>query len=298
MGAKDKNQGMLLGSITKRKVKDSVFTDLFRNKKYLLQLYQTLHPEDKEVTENELEDVTIKHIMVDGDYNDLGFSVGNRLLVLVESQSTWSYNIIIRALMYMMQTYHDYFQRTGQNLSGSKKVTLPKPELYVIFTGERKVIPDILTLSQEFFEGEDVAIEAKVKVLYEESEDIIGQYIIFCKVYNEQRKKFGRTEKTINETIRICMNRNVLKDYLESHKREVISIMMTLFEEEQIMKAYTKDILEQGIEQGIEQGRILQLIKLVESGDITVERAAQKAGMTVEEFKEKARYIDVNFHDD
>ncbi len=53
------------------------------------------------------------------------------------------------------------------------------------------------------------------------------------------------------------MNRNVLKEYLESHKREVISMMMTLFEEEQIMKAYTKDVLEQGIEQGIEQGRIL-----------------------------------------
>ena len=28
-------------------------------------------------------------------------------------------------------------------------------------------------------------------------------------------------------------------------------MMMTLFEEEQIMKAYTKDIMEQGIEQGI-----------------------------------------------
>ncbi len=66
-------------------------------------------------------------------------------------------------------------------------------------------------------------------------------------------------------------------------------MMMTLFEEEQIMKAYTKDVLEQGIEQGIEQGRILQLIKLVESGDITVERAAQKSNMTVEEFKEKMR---------
>lgn len=86
MGTNDKNQGMPLEAITKRKIKDSVFTDLFRNKKYLLQLYQTLHPEDKEVTENELEDVTIKHIMVDGDYNDLGFSVGNRLLILVESQ--------------------------------------------------------------------------------------------------------------------------------------------------------------------------------------------------------------------
>ena len=60
----------------KRTIKDSVFTHLFQDKKYLLQLYQTLHPEDQTVTEREIEDVTIKHVLVDGDYNDLGFSVG------------------------------------------------------------------------------------------------------------------------------------------------------------------------------------------------------------------------------
>ncbi len=30
----------------KRTVRDSVFVDLFQDKKYLLKLYQTLHPED------------------------------------------------------------------------------------------------------------------------------------------------------------------------------------------------------------------------------------------------------------
>ena len=84
----------------KRKIKDSVFTNLFQDKKYLLQLYRALHPEDRNVTEDAIADVTIKHVLVDADYNDLGFSVGNRLIVLVESQSTWTFNIIIRALMY------------------------------------------------------------------------------------------------------------------------------------------------------------------------------------------------------
>jgi len=58
------------------------------DKKYLLQLYKALHPEDCDVTEDEISDVTIKHVLVDADYNDLGFSVGDRLMVLVESQST------------------------------------------------------------------------------------------------------------------------------------------------------------------------------------------------------------------
>lgn len=235
-------------STPKRKIKDSVFTNLFQDKKYLLQLYKALHPEDCNVTEDDIADVTLKHVLIDADYNDLGFSIGNRLMVLVESQSTWTLNIIVRALMYLMQTYHDYFKRTNQNLYGSKKVNMPKPELYVIYTGEwnknsRKDIPDTILLSKEFFDGEKIAIDAEVKVLYRENEkDIIGQYIIFCKVYNEQRKLYGNTKPAIMETIRICKDRNVLKEYLKSKEQEVVDIMMTLFDDEQIWKAYAKDI--------------------------------------------------------
>lgn len=113
------------------------------------------------MTEDEIADITIKHVLVDADYNDLGFSVGNRLMVLVESQSTWTLNIIIRALMYLIQTYHDYFKRTNQNLYGSRKVDMPKPELYVIYTGERKNIPDVISLSKDFFNGEKFPLMRK-----------------------------------------------------------------------------------------------------------------------------------------
>ena len=79
--------------------------------------------------------------------------------------------------------------------------------------------------------------------MYEENEkDIIGQYIIFSKVYNKQKKLYGNSKQTIIETIRICKNRNVLKEYFESKEKEVIDIMMTLFDDQQILKAYTKDI--------------------------------------------------------
>ncbi len=228
----------------KRKIKDSVFTNLFQDKKYLLRLYKALHPEDSAVTEDDIKDVTIKHILVDADYNDLGFSVNGRLVILVESQSTWTLNIIIRALMYLIQTYHDYFKRTKQNLYGYKKVNMPKPELYVIFTGEKpKNPPNTISLSQDFFDGEKIAIDAEVKVLYQEDENnIIGQYIIFCKVYNEQTKKYGQTRKAVTETIRICKDRNVLKEYLENKEQEVVDIMMTLFDDEQVLEAYAKDI--------------------------------------------------------
>lgn len=167
----------------KRKIRDSVFTDLFQDKKYLFQLYQALHPEDGEATKDEIADITIKHVLVDADYNDLGFSVGDRLMVLVESQSTWTMNIIIRALMYLMQTYHDYFRRTKQNLYGSKKVKMPKPELYVIFTGERKTIPDIITLSKDFLMEPELPLMRKSKSYIRRMKGILSGSILFSVKY-------------------------------------------------------------------------------------------------------------------
>ncbi|MCI8871522.1 MAG: hypothetical protein HFH52_09880 [Lachnospiraceae bacterium] len=277
-------------NMPKRKIKDSVFTNLFQDRKYLLQLYKALHPEDHNVTEDEIEDITIKHVLVDADYNDLGFSVGNRLMILIESQSTWTLNIIIRALMYLIQTYHDYFKRTNQNLYGSKKVNMPIPELYVIFTGERKNIPDTISLSKEFFGGAEIAIDVEVKVLYQENEkDIIGQYIIFSKVYNEQRKLYGNTKQAVTETIRICKDRNVLKEYLESREQEVVDIMMTLFDDEQILKAYAKDI-EDNKERETERKTAERMIK---KGKMTLEEIADCVpALTLDELKQiEARII-------
>ena len=120
---------------------------------------------------------------------------------------------------------------------------MPKPELYVIFTGDKGRKPDTISLSQEFFDGADIDIEIKAKVIYESDKDnIINEYIIFCKVFNEQIKKYGMTKQAVIETIRICKDRNILKQYLSSKEVEVITIMMSLFDNEQIMRTYAKDI--------------------------------------------------------
>jgi len=186
--------------------------------------------------------------------------------------------------MYLIQTYHDYFKRTNQNLYGSKKVNMPTPELYVIFTGERKNIPDTISLSKEFFDGAKTAIDAEAKVLYQETEkDIIGQYIIFSKVYNEQRKLYGSTKQAVTKTIRICKDRNVLKEYLESKEQEVVDIMMTLFDDEQILKAYAKDI-EDNTEKETERKTAERMIK---DGELTLEKIARYVpALSMEELKE------------
>ena len=225
--------------VAKYTAKDNVFTNLFSDPKYLLQLYKALHPEDLDATEENISNVTIQNILLDQSYNDLGFQVGTRLVVLVEAQSSWTVNIVLRSLMYLTQTWQKYIQNTGQNVYGSKKVELPRPELYVIYTGNRKIRPKSLRLSEEFWGGDECAVEVKVKMIYDgEKGDIISQYVSFTRIYNEQIKLHGRTREAVLETIRICRDRNILKDYLESREQEVVNIMMTLFDEEYILKTY------------------------------------------------------------
>lgn len=225
--------------VAKHTIKDSVFTNLFQDKKYLLQLYKTLHPEDTQVTEDALSDITIHNIMTNDVYNDVGFMVGEKLLILTEAQATWTENIAVRILIYLMVTYQDYIKKTKQNVYRSKKIKLPRPELYVIYTGDRKERTEYISLADEFFDGQKTFLDAKIKVLYGSGQgDIISQYVTFTKVYDEQRKLHGRTRKAVTETIRICKDKNVLKEYLEEREKEVENIMLAMYDEKEILREY------------------------------------------------------------
>lgn len=48
-----------------------------------------------------------KNVLTDALYNNLGFKVKDKLIVLAEAQSTWSVNILFRGLMYLVQTLKD-----------------------------------------------------------------------------------------------------------------------------------------------------------------------------------------------
>jgi hypothetical protein len=271
--------------VAKYTIKDSVFTNLFQDKKYLIQLYKTLHPEDTDATEDELSDITIHNILTDDIYNDLGFLKGDRLLILAEAQSSWTTNVIIRMLIYLMSTYQDYFERTKQNLYKSKKVKMPKPELYVIYTGDRKSQPEYLSLSEEFFDGQECFMDVKVKVLYgEDKDDIISQYVTFTKVYNEQMKKYGRTRQAVMETIRICKDRNVLKEYLQECEKEVVSIMLAMYDEREILLSYIESEKYEAVEEATKKNAKETAVQMLKDGELSVEQIARYVpALSVEE---------------
>ena len=117
--------------------------------------------------------------------------------------------------MYLAMTYQDYITEHGLFVYGSKKVELPKPEFYVIFTGKRKIEKEIITLREDYWSDPEASVDLKARIVFAENkDDIIGQYIIFCHVLDDQIKKYGRKPVAVEETIRICKNEGVLIEYL------------------------------------------------------------------------------------
>lgn len=94
------------------------------------------------------------------------------------------------------------------------------------------------------------------------------------------------TQKAVAETIRICKDRDILKEYLHGREKEVVTIMMSLFDEEQIMKTYWKDMrntLTQELTQELKQELTQELSyekdretaeKLIKMGKLSLEEIA------------------------
>ena len=236
-----------------REFKNSVFMDMFAQENYRLQLFQAIHPEMTDITVEDIKLVTLKQVITNHLYNDLAIQVRDRLMVFVEAQSTWSINVVLRILLYLADTIQTYLHENEIDIHDRKKIELPVPEFYIIYTGSEKA-PGIVSLKKDFYLTPECPVDLEAKVLNAETDDIIGQYIIFCHVFDEQIKKHGRAREAAIEAIRICRDRGVFIDYLKEREKEVINNMIMLFDQEYAVEQFGKSQRA--------EGAIIEAIKL------------------------------------
>lgn len=221
-----------------RQAKNSVFLNLFMRKEYQLQLYKELFPQDTTITEDDLELVTLDNVLTIHPYNDLGLLARDKLIVLAETQSTWSVNIISRLADYYFDSAMSYLKIRKADLHSSVKVDVPDVEAFVIYTGKKKVEKDVLSLNQEFFGGNPNKPEFRARIIHGEYKGgIIEEYMGFCRIWDENVLKANTPEErqqAVTATIDLCIEKGYLVKYLEEHRPEVEKIMMTMFSPEYV----------------------------------------------------------------
>lgn len=224
--------------------KGNVLLDLLQHKKNLLGLYKSLHPEDTDVTEDDLEILATRSILTGIFWNAIAFTAhGSQLLVLVVEQPLWSENILLWTMKFMAQAYRIYLKKTGQDPNEDEPIKVPGPEAYIVYVGGRDGKPDVLTLADAFFDGKDAAIKFGAEVICEgEREGILEEYIQLCKIFSEQIEQYGMTSGIVKETIQICKERGCLREYLTTREFEATMIMEDLLDQAIAASQYGKEM--------------------------------------------------------
>jgi hypothetical protein len=149
-----------------REYKDSVFVALCEDKKRLIEIYNAVsnknYPQDASV-----KIVTLKDVLFLGRRNDVSFLMEDKLVVLLEHQSTVCENMPVRLLIYLSDIYEKLLsanEKVKRAVYGSTRLKIPKPELYVIYNGKAN-FPERrdLKLSDAFWENSEIEKEGASK---------------------------------------------------------------------------------------------------------------------------------------
>ena len=297
----------------KRQTKDIVFRLVFGDdRQALLQLYNALHG-TAYTDPHELQIVTLDNAIYISRKNDLAFLLAGSIN-MYEHQSTLNPNMPVRFLIYLAQEYQLLVESTDKSLYGSELIPLPTPQCVVFYNGTADTPDEYELRLSSAFSSQDVepAVEVVVKVIninYGHNEHLmqgcglLSQYAQFVAVTREYANKYDNREEAMNAAIEYCIEHGILEDILRKHRSQVLGSLLEEFDEKKYAKTLREEGYESGREEGyeagrsdgftegeqcgIEQERYRLLIKLVKDGNLTVQKAAAEAGMSVSEFEEK-----------
>jgi predicted transposase YdaD len=285
-----------------KQYKDSVFTLLFGEPDILRELYGAICgvPLDPSipVTINTLEGALFMERI-----NDISFEIADKLVILLEHQSTINPNMALRLLMYIARVYEKIID--NRKIYSVRKITVPRPEFIVLYNGAAPY-PDESTLRlSESFETSGLPVlsatpelELVVKVYNineGHNEGIIRRcerlrgYSAFIGKVRELEGRGGEKKEAMKEAVEYCIGHGILAEFLKANSSEVINMLLTEWNWEDALEVRWEEGWEegreqgreQGLEQGLEQGR-RETAKNLKAMGLSVDRIAAATGLDPE----------------
>jgi hypothetical protein len=254
------------------KYKDSVFTKLFDDEDRLRELYSALEGVEYDptlpITINTLQDVLYMNQM-----NDLSFTVGDKMVFVIEHQSTPNPNMPLRILLYVARIYEKIVER--RSLYKDTLVKVPKPEFIVLYNGlEKMPEKQELRLSDAFIgldSDKRTALDLTVAVyninkgwnaeLLQRSEHLAG-YAEFVAKVRENEAAMPK-EQAVTEAVRYCIRNGILASFLEEHGSEVVNMVLSEWNLDEAKEVWQEEARDEGRIEGRVEGeaKVLELVK-------------------------------------
>jgi len=282
------------------KHKDTVFTFLFSNPDLLRELYSAIEgitlPPDVPININTLSDVLFRT-----QRNDISFLINNRLIVLIEHQSSINNNMPIRFLIYASKLYQEIINPDDKFKRKLEKI--PKPEFIVLYNGEDNY-PDYkeLRLSDAFMKTDKIKIDVPLELVVQvyninkgRNREILSKsrtldsYSRFIDKIREYQKEYQRKynerkeilDKAFKSAIKYCIKNDILKDFLRKHGSEVINMLYAEYDPEVEMRVVREEALEEGEEIGMEKEKLIIAKNLLSKGS-SPEFVCEITGLTLD----------------
>ena len=268
-----------------RRYKDSVFVDLFGEDKNakdnFLALYNALHGTTLDAA-TKLESLRLEQAMYMTFYNDVAHLVDDRIIVLVEHQSTINRNMPLRCLQYVARLYEQIQDPKAKYYRTLQKI--PTPEVYVFYNGTEDY-PErtTLKLSDAFMTmPSKPSLEVVVTVIninYNKSSELLSackplsEYTLFIDAVRRHTKL--DSENGFKNAITECIQNDILREYLQRKSREVMNMLLAEYDYDVDIAVQREEEREIALKEGEAKGFSLGIAQGKQEG--ISEGAYQKA---------------------
>ncbi len=282
-----------------RNHKDSLFIDLFckdkEGKQNFISLYNALHNTNLDLATTTVQEVNIDNVLYMALSNDIAMLVDNRLVVLVEHQSTINENMPLRLLEYVSRIYEQLVP--SEDRYEKKMIKIPYPEFFVFYNGtEDYPVETELRLSDAFIfpdekynvKSSDLTIEIKVKIININSDKQspilkqckkLEEYSLLIDYIRESKKE--NPKAPLEQAINKALQNGVLSEYLKRKSTEVRNMLIAEYSYETDIKVQRREAYREGLAEGIEQ-KAIETAKNMIHKNISLETIAECTDLPLE----------------
>lgn len=235
--------------------RNSLFCSYFNEPSRLLSLCNAVLGKNYS-NSSELEITTLEGIFFDNRKNDISCRIRDNFLVLFEHQSTVNPNMPFRCLSYVAELMNTLV-KNKRRLYRNSLIRFPSPKFFVLYDGDNaEPLKKIMRLS-EAFDDSDSSLELIVTA-FNINFALHSPILKKCSYLNDYSALVGEVKKgiaaglarrdAIIRAVKICIDKGIMKGYLENHSEEVFTMLALEWDFNEAMAARHDD--------GFDKGRI------------------------------------------
>jgi hypothetical protein len=265
---------------TKRNYKDSVFCCLFSDEDKLRELYNAITGSAYD-SSTKIRINTLKGILYMDQVNDISFTIGDKLVILIEHQASINPNMPLRFLLYITQVFEiiinhltqgttppRYATRKQRKLAAANKaiysetlLKIPEPEFIVLYNGD-KPFPDkhtyYLSTAFEKTPADHPKLNLEVTVYnvnkghnewLTKRSKTLDEYSIFIAKARQYHRYLSRN-RAIKKAVTYCKKNGIMVDFLNEHALEVMKMLTKEWDWDVAKSVWKEESLAEGIQIG------------------------------------------------